>query len=63
MANSVPQSAVILSSLISDNGKQNHSFIIETIVFHLATMYVWKTLTRAPRGTDRSPEYNEYFCY
>ena len=20
-------------------------------------------LTRAPRGTDRSPEYNEYFCY
>ena len=19
--------------------------------------------TRAPRGTDRSPEYNEYFCY
>ena len=20
-------------------------------------------LTRAPRGTDRSPEYNEHFCY
>ena len=19
--------------------------------------------SRAPRGTDRSPEYNEYFCY
>ena len=19
--------------------------------------------TRAPRGTDRSPEYNEHFCY
>ena len=22
-----------------------------------------KKITRAPRGTDRSPEYNEYFCY
>ena len=21
------------------------------------------TLTRAPRGTDRSPEYKEHFCY
>ena len=21
------------------------------------------TITRAPRGTDRSPEYNEHFCY
>ena len=21
------------------------------------------TQTRAPRGTDRSPEYNEHFCY
>ena len=21
------------------------------------------TKTRAPRGTDRSPEYNEHFCY
>ena len=22
-----------------------------------------KLKTRAPRGTDRSPEYNEHFCY
>ena len=22
-----------------------------------------KSQTRAPRGTDRSPEYNEHFCY
>ena len=22
-----------------------------------------KSLTRATRGTDRSPEYNEHFCY
>ena len=22
-----------------------------------------KDITRAPRGTDRSPEYNEHFCY
>ena len=22
---------------------------------------LWQT--RAPRGTDRSPEYNEHFCY
>ena len=22
-----------------------------------------KTETRAPRGTDRSPEYKEHFCY
>ena len=31
-----------------------------------ATMFVFKlsiTLTSAPRGTDRSPEYNEYICY
>ena len=28
------------------------------------TYEVWKWLeTRAPRGTDRSPEYNEHFCY
>ena len=26
--------------------------------------YSWKLwLTRAPRGTDRSPEYNEHFCH
>ena len=24
---------------------------------------VVKKKTRAPRGTDRSPEYNEHFCY
>ena len=23
--------------------------------------FEWET--RAPRGTDRSPEYNEHFCY
>ena len=22
-----------------------------------------ENITRAPRGTDRSPEYNEHFCY
>ena len=24
---------------------------------------LWNLWTRAPRGTDRSPEYNEHFCY
>ena len=23
----------------------------------------WPEKTRAPRGTDRSPEYKEHFCY
>ena len=25
--------------------------------------FAWLPRTRAPRGTDRSPEYNEHFCY
>ena len=25
--------------------------------------YIYIHATRAPRGTDRSPEYNEHFCY
>ena len=24
---------------------------------------VHRKVTKAPRGTDRSPEYNEHFCY
>ena len=27
------------------------------------TFLSWEGKTRAPRGTDRSPEYNEHFCY
>ena len=27
------------------------------------SMFIDITLTRAPRGTDRSPEYKEHFCY
>ena len=32
------------------------------IASSLVQIYATVT-TRAPRGTDRSPEYNEYFCY
>ena len=31
-------------------------------LFFLA-VFLEKFQTRAPRGTDRSPEYNEHFCY
>ena len=30
---------------------------------HKRLVLVKSSLTRAPRGTDRSPEYNEHFCY
>ena len=29
----------------------------------LRSYYLYVIQTRAPRGTDRSPEYNEHFCY
>ena len=30
---------------------------------YLPLRFAGDTITRAPRGTDRSPVYNEYFCY
>ena len=38
---------------------------IHDITFQLSLRHhFWPQLkTRAPRGTDRSPEYNEHFCY
>ena len=39
------------------------------VIFHFYSNYyktsgiIWWKKTRAPRGTDRSPEYNEHFCY
>ena len=31
--------------------------------YHSRKFYNKMTETRAPRGTDRSPEYNQHFCY
>ena len=41
---------------------------LEGLVRDLMKVAWWKIVvpklsTRAPRGTDRSPEYNEHFCY
>ena len=34
------------------------------VLLHLLQIFAHVLfLTRAPRGTDRSPEYNENFCY
>ena len=52
----------------------NHNFLhIQHVQFERKTSvsqsnllypwYVYNYQTRAPRGTDRSPEYNEHFCY
>ena len=37
-------------------------FILRPIKIRLYCNVEW-LVTRAPRGTDRSPEYNEHFCY
>ena len=34
-----------------------------TFIHQLSSFYIPDDITRAPRGTDRSPEYNEHFCY
>ena len=36
---------------------------VEWIKVHLVLAVLFKKKTRAPRGTDRSPEYKEHFCY
>ena len=33
------------------------------ILLRQCSLMYTKYITRAPRGTDRSPEYKEHFCY
>ena len=47
---------VRIKSNMSDSAIDHYT---KTKMYYYVKMYV---VTRAPRGTDRSPEYNEHFC-
>ena len=55
---STSQSCTLYCTYYSDHRHQTYMY---HVIFSL--IFIWQLKTRAPRGTDRSPEYNEHFCY
>ena len=56
-----------VDDVINDVTLGNVQHVAHTLQQITVTIIVWgisaKLITRAPRGTDPSPEYNEHFCY